>query len=115
MLTSYLSGLVGETITKLVSYKVQFPDAMGDVFGCVTSTGTKILPTYYEGEDYLALMLENGEITSIVGDYVDTEAPRQSMINAGIVAKNCGDETETSVVSALLAQMVGEKLENVNV
>ena len=115
MLTSYLSGLVGETISKLVSYKVQFPAAMGYVFGCETSAGTKILPTFYEEADYLALSLEDGEISSNVGDYVDTEAPRQSMINAGIVAKNCGDETETSVVSALLAQMVGEKLEIVNV
>lgn len=115
MLTTYLSGLVGETISKLVSYKVQFPDAMGNVFGCVTSAGTKILPTFYEEAYYLALMLEDGEITSSVGDYVDTETPRQSMINAGIVAKNCGDETETSVVSALLAQMAGEKLEIVNV
>ena len=88
---------------------------MGDVFGCVTSAGTKILPTFYEDKDYLALKLEDGKITSNVGDYVDTEAPRQSMINAGIVEKNCGDETETSVISALLAQMVGEKLEIVNV
>lgn len=115
MLTTYLSGLVGETISKLVSYKVQFPGAMGNVFGCETCTGTKILPTFYEENDYLALLLEEGVITSNVGDYVDTEAPRQSMINAGIVAKNCGDETETSVISALLAQMVGEKLEIVNV
>lgn len=114
MLTTYLSGLVGETISKLVSYKVQFPNAMGNVFGCVTSAGTKILPTFNE-TDYLALLLEDGKITSNVGDYVDDEAPRQSMINAGIVAKNCGDETETSVVSALLAQMAGEKLEIVNV
>lgn len=115
MLTTYLAGLVGETITKLVSYKVQFPDAMGDVFGCVTSAGTRILPTFYEENDYLALLLEDGAITSNVGDYVDTEAPRQTMIEAGIVAKSCGDETETSVISALLAQMVGEKLEIVNV
>lgn len=115
MLTTYLSGLVGETITKLVSYKVQFSGAMGDVFGCETSAGTKILPVFYEGADYLALLLEDGEITSNVGDYVDTEAPRQAMINAGIVAKNCGDETETSVISALLAQMAGENLEIVHV
>lgn len=94
---------------------MQFPNAMGDVFGCVTSAGTKILPTFYEGADYLALLLEDDGITSNVGDYVEDEAPRQSMINAGIVAKNCGGETETSVVSALLAQMVGEKLEIVNV
>lgn len=114
MLTSYLAGLVGETITKLVSYKVQFPAVMGYVFGCVTSAGAKILPTFNK-TDYLALMLDNGKITSNVGDYVDEEAPRQSMINTGIVAKNCGDETETSVVSALLAQMAGEKLEIVNV
>lgn len=115
MLTTYLTGLVGETISKLVSYKVQFPNAMGDVFGCVTSAGKKILPTFFKEEDYLALMLEDGVISSNVGDYVDTEAPRQSMINAGIVAKKCGDETETSVVSELLAQMAGEKLEIVNV
>ena len=94
---------------------MQFPAGMGDVFGCVTSAGTKILPTFYEEDDYLALKLEDGKITSSVGDYVDTEAPHQSMINAGIVAKKCGDETETSVISALLAQMAGEKLEIVNV
>lgn len=94
---------------------MQFPASMGDVFGCVTSAGTKILPTFYADADYLALLLEEGEITSNVGDYVDTEAPWQSMIDAGIVAKDCGDDTETSVVSALLAQMAGEKLEIVNV
>ena len=94
---------------------MQFPTGMGDVFGCVTSAGTKVLPTFKKGTDYLALLLVDGKISSNVGDYVDTEAPRQSMINAGIVAKNCGDETETSVVSALLAQMVGEKLEIINV
>ena len=115
MLTTYLSGLVGETITKLVSYRVQFPDAMGDVFGCVTSAGERILPTFYEGNDYLALLLDDDAISSNVGDYVDTEAPRQTMIQAGIVAKSCGDEVETSVVSALLAKMVGEKIEIVNV
>lgn len=115
MLTSYLSGLVGETITKLVSYNVLFPDALGNVFGCVTSAGERILPTFYEENDYLALVLVDGKITSNVGDYVSTEAPRQSMINAGIVAKNCGDQTEASVVTAMLAQMVGEKLEFVHV
>lgn len=115
MLTTYLSGLVGETITKLVSYRVQFPDAMGDVFGCVTSAGERILPTFYEENDFLALLLEDNAISSTVGDYVDSEAPRQTMIQAGIVAKSCGDEVETSVVSGLLAKMVGEKLEIVNV
>lgn len=120
MLTSYLSGLVGETISKLVNLHGEvagndYPKF--NVLGVQTTGGSLIVPTFYEGEgDFLELMLnEDGSISSNVGDYVDNAAIRNKLTAAKVTFKNCGQDDETNVVSSLLDQMVGEKLEIVNV
>lgn len=119
MLTTYLSGLVGETITKLVNLHGEVAGNDYPIFNVlgVQSAGGVIVPTFYEGEDdFLELMLnEDGSISSNVGDYVDNAAIRNKLTTAKVTFKNCGDDDETTVVSSLLAQMTNEKLEIVNV
>lgn len=119
MLTTFLAGLVGETITKLVNLRGEaagLDNPVFDILGVQTAGGANIVPTFYDENDYLALMLdEDGSLTSNVGDYVKVEAITNKLTAANCTFKNCGEDVETSVVSSLLAQMVGEKIEIVNV
>lgn len=118
MLTSYLSGLVGETITKLVNLRGEaagLDKPVFNVLGVQTASGN-IVPTFYDENDFFVLSLdENGSISSNVGDYVNNATIRNKLTAANITLKNCGEDDETTVVSSLLAQMAGEKLEIVNV
>lgn len=118
MLTTFLSGLVGETITKLVNLRGEaagLENPVFDILGVQTANGV-VVPTFYDENDYLALMLdEDGKLTSNVGDYVKVEAITNKLTAANCTFENCGGDAETTVVSSLLAQMVGEKLEIVNV
>lgn len=118
MLTTYLSGLVGETITKLVNLRGEaagLDNPVFDVLGVQTASG-KIVPTFYDENDFFVLMLnEDGSISSNVGDYVNNATIRNKLTAANVTFKNCGEDDETTVVSSLLAQMAGEKLEIVNV
>lgn len=118
MLTTFLSGLVGETVTKLVNLRGEaagLDNPVFDILGAQTAIGV-IVPTFYDEKDYLALMLdEDGKLTSNVGDYVRVEAITNKLTAANCTFENCGEDAETTVVSSLLAQMVGEKLEIVNV
>lgn len=120
MLTTFLSGLVGVTIAKLVNLRGEdtgLDNPEFDILGVQTAGGTNIVPTFYEDENsYLWLMLdEDGSLTSIVGDYVRVEAITNKLTAANCTFENCGNDAETTVVSSLLAQMVGEKLDIVNV
>lgn len=86
-----------------------------NVLGVQTASGN-IVPEFFDENDYFVLYLdENGSISSNVGDYVNNATIRNKLTAANLTFKNCGDETETTVVSALLDQMAGEKLEIVNV
>lgn len=87
-----------------------------NVLGAQTAGGV-IVPTFYEGEDdFFVLSLdEDGSISSNVGDYVNNAAIRNKLAAANVTFKNCGEDDETTVVSSLLAQMAGKKLEIVNV
>lgn len=118
MLTSYLSGLVGETITKLVNLRGEaagLDKPVFNVLGVQTASGN-IVPTFNDENDFFVLSLnEDGSISSNVGDYVNNTAIRNKLTAANITFKNCGEDDETTVVSSLLAQMAGEKLEIVNV
>lgn len=108
MLTTYLSGLVGEPIAELVSFNTTIDGELVSTFGCVIESGAKILPTFYEDEggDYLGLFpTTDGTIDPNVGDYVRREATINALTAAGAVQKMCGDETETSVISSLLFDM----------
>ena len=120
MLTTYLSGLVGETITKLVNLHgevagLENPDF--NVLGVQTAGGSNIVPTFYEEEnDYLSLLLnEDGSLSTNGGDFVNVAAITNKLTAANCTFKLCGEDVETSVVSALLTQMANEKLEIVNV
>ena len=120
MVTTYLSGLVGETISKLVNLRGEaagLDNPVFNVFGVQTANGENIVPTFYEEEnDYLSLLLdEDGSLSSTVGDYVRVEAITNKLTAANCTFENCGEDAETNVVSSLLAQMAGEKLEIVNV
>lgn len=118
MVTTYLSSLVGETISKLVNLRGEaagLDNPVFDILGAQTANGV-VVPTFYNENDYLALMLdEDGSLSSNVGDYVRVEAITNKLTAANCTFENCGGDTETTVVSSLLAQMVGEKLEIVNV
>lgn len=119
MLTTYLSGLVGETITKLVNLRGEAAGLDNPVFNILgaQTAGGVIVPTFYEDEnDYLSLLLdEDGSLTSNVGDFVNVEAITNKLTAANCTFENCGEDDETTVVSSLLAQMVGEKFDVVNV
>lgn len=118
MLTTYISGLVGETITKVVNLRGEvagLDNPVFDILGAQTANGV-IVPTFNDENDYLALMLdEDGSLTSNVGDYVRVEAITNKLTAANCTFENCGGDAETTVVSSLLAQMVGEKFDIVNV
>lgn len=119
MLTTYLSGLVGETITKLVNVRGEaagLDNPVFNVLGAQTANGV-VVPTFYEEEnDYLSLLLdEDGSLSTTVGDYVRVEAITNKLTAANCTFENCGEDAETNVVTSLLAQMAGEKLEIVNV
>lgn len=119
MLTTYLSGLVGETITKLVNLHGEaagLDNPIFNVLGAQTANGV-IVPTFYEEEnDYLSLLLdEDGSLSTNVGDFVNVAAITNKLTAANCTFKNCGEDAETTVVFSLLAQMVGENLEIVNV
>lgn len=120
MLTTYLAGLVGETISKLVNVHGEvtgLDNPEFNVLGVQTANNAVIIPTFYEEEnDYLELMLdENGGLTSNVGDYVSVAAVKNKLTAGNCTFENCGEDAETTVVSTLLAQMTGEKLDIVNV
>lgn len=120
MLTTYLSGLVGETLSKLVNLHGEVAGLDNPVFnvlGVQTANGKNIVPTFYEEEnDYLSLLLnEDGSLSKNGGDYVNVAAIANKLTAANCTFENCGEDVETNVVSSLLAQMAGEKLEIVNV
>lgn len=86
-----------------------------NVLGVQTANGN-IVPEFYDDNEFFVLSLnEDGSISSNVGDFVNNATIRNKLTAANITFKNCGDDNETTVVSALLAQMAGEKLEIVNV
>lgn len=110
-LITYLAGKTGEAIAKLVYFKVQLPNNEIPVFGCVTTSGDNILPTFYDDDQILILDINNGVIDLNVGDFAPNPSAVNILTGAGVVVKNCGGEVETEHVFALLTQMVGEQLE----
>ena len=112
-LITYLAGKTGEPVEKLVYYKVQKPNATIPVFGCVTASGAKIVPTFYADDQILSLDINNGIIDLNVGDYAPDTFVINALTSAGVVVKNCGGEVETEYVFMLLTQMIGEQLEGV--
>ena len=110
--------MVGETISKLVNLRGEaagLDNPVFNVLGVQTANGN-IVPEFFDENNFFVLSLdENGSISSNVGDYVNNAAIRNKLTAAKITFKNCGDDDEATVVSSLLAQMAGEKLEIVNV
>lgn len=114
-LITYLAGKTGEAIAKLVCFKVQLPNNEIPVFGCVTTSGDNILPTFYDDDQILILDINNGVIDLNIGDYAPNPNAVTVLKDAGVVVKKCGGEVETEYVFMLLKQMVGEQLEVVEI
>lgn len=90
-------------------------DSEFNVLGVQTTGGSVIVPSFNEGYFLLLILNENGSLSTNVSNLVDSAKIRNELATANVTFKNCGKNDEATVVSSLLAQMAGEKLEIVNV